>query len=124
MTYRKPKAVGVLLVTAMLAVACNGDKLTSINKNPNNPEDVGPGPLFTSAAQRTVNSWLGGGYDLRGTEFVIQHLSEVQYPDEDRYARLTGGAAATNFDNPYIPQLEGLGESIDKGTGPREGGGY
>ena len=124
MTYKKLKAVGAMLATAMFAVACNGDKLTSINKNPNNPEDVPPGPLFTSATQRSVNSWLGAGYDLRGTEFVIQHLSEVQYPDEDRYARLTGGSTTTYFDNPYIQQLEDLGKVIDKGTAASEAGVY
>jgi hypothetical protein len=124
MTYKKLTAVGAMLATAMFAVACNGDKLTSLNKNPNNPEDVGPGPLFTAAAQRTADSWLGGGYDLRGTEFVIQHLSEVQYPDEDRYARLTGGSTTGYFDNPYIRQLEDLAKVIDKGTATNEAGIY
>ena len=124
MTYKKLKAVGALLATAMLAVACNGDKLTSINKNPNNPEDVPPGSLFTTSAQRSVDSWLGAGYDLRGTEFVIQHLSEVQYPDEDRYARLTGGSTTTYFDNPYIRQLQDLAKVIDKGTAASEAGVY
>ena len=124
MTYKKLKAVSAMLATAMLAVACNGDKLTSLNKNPNNPEDVGPGPLFTAAAQRSVDSWLGAGYDLRATEFMIQHLAEVQYPDEDRYARLTGGSTTTYFDNPYIRQLEDLAKVIDKGTATNEAGIY
>jgi hypothetical protein len=124
MTYRKLKAVGALLATAMFAVACNGDKLTSLNKNPNNPEDVPPGPLFTSATQRSVNSWLGAGYSLRATEFVIQHLSEAQYPDEDRYARLTGGSTTTYFDNPYIQQLKDLSIVIDKGTTASQAGVY
>jgi hypothetical protein len=110
------RAVGASLAIAMFAVACNGDKLTSLNKNPNNPEDVPPGPLFTAAAQRAVGHWLGAGYDLRGTEFVIQHLAEVQYPDEDRYARLTGGSTTAYFDNPYIQEQEDLNKVIGKGV--------
>lgn len=124
MINKKLKAVGASLAIAMFVVACNGDKLTSLNKNPNNPEDVPPGPLFTAAAQRSVNSWLGGGYDLRATEFVIQHLAEVQYPDEDRYARLTGGSTTGYFDNPYIQQLEDLAKVIGKGVESSEAGVY
>jgi hypothetical protein len=124
MTYKKLKLVGASFAIAMLAVACNGDKLTSINKNPNNPEDVPPGPLFTAAAQRSVARWLGAGYDLRGTEFVTQHLAEVQYPDEDRYARLTGGSTTGYFDNPYIQELEDLAKVIGKGTAANEAGVY
>lgn len=116
------RAVGASLAIAMFAVACNGDKLTSLNKNPNNPEDVPPGPLFTAAAQRAVGHWLGGGYDLRGAEFVIQHLAEVQYPDEDRYARLTGGSTTTYFDNPYIQEQEDLTKVIGKGVASSEAG--
>jgi hypothetical protein len=116
MMNRKLKAAGASLAIAIFAVACNGDKLTSLNKNPNNPEDVPPGPLFTAASQRSVNRWLGAGYDLRGTEFVIQHLAEAQYPDEDRYSRLTGGSTTTYFDNPYIQELEDLQKVVGKGT--------
>jgi hypothetical protein len=120
----KLRAAGASLAIAMFAVACNGDKLAGINKNPNNPEDVPPGPLFTAAAQRSVNSWLGAGYDLRGTEFVTQHLAEVQYPDEDRYARLTGGSTTNYFDFPYIDQLEDLQKVVGKGVASKEAGVY
>ena len=124
MINKKLKAVGASFAIAMFAVACNGDKLTSLNKNPNNPEDVPPGPLFTAASQRAVGHWLGGGYDLRGTEFVTQHLSEVQYPDEDRYARLTGGSTTAYFDNPYIQEQEDFNKVIGKGVASNEAGVY
>lgn len=124
MIYKTISLSGIALAVAMVATACNGDKLTSLNKNPNNPEDVPPGPLFTAASVRAVNRWLGAGYDLRGTEFVTQHLAEVQYPDEDRYARLTGGSTTAYFDNPYIQEQEDFQKVIGKGVASKEAGVY
>ena len=124
MMNRKLKTVGSSVALAFLAVACNGDKLTSLNKNPNNPEDVPAASLFTTGTVRAVGRWLGTAYDLRGTEFVTQHLAEVQYPDEDRYSRLTGGSTTTFFDNPYILELEDFQKVIQKGTASGEAGIY
>lgn len=123
MTIDKMKAVASLGV--LLAIgACNTDKLTNLNANPNNPEDVPAATLFTAGVVRGVNLWLGANYDLRGTEFVTQHLAEVQYPDEDRYARLTGGSTQAYFDNPYIQELEDYQKVIDKGTEAGQAGVY
>src|SRR6185295_19228668 len=100
-------------VAAGLAVfagptACDNSKITELNNNPNNPEDVPASALFTSAAQSAVGRYLGSGFSLRQSEFVVQHFAEAQYPDEDRYARL--GAADTQgaFTNPYPNELEDL----------------
>src|SRR3982751_4089437 len=91
MINRSIQRVGTALALAFVAAACNSDKLTNLNKNPNSPEDVPPGPLFTNAARLSVARWLGTGYDLRETEWVAQHLAEAQYNDEDRYLRLHSG---------------------------------
>src|SRR6185369_9459415 len=112
------------LAVALGVAACNTDNLTNLNKNPNNPEDVPASALFTAGVVRGVNLWLGAGYDLRGTEFVTQHLSEVQYPDEDRYVRLTGGSTEAWFNNPYIQQLEDYTKVIAKGNESGEAGVY
>ena len=117
-------AVSSGLALAIGVVACNSDKLTALNKNPNSPEDVPASTLFTTAAVSSAGRWLGGGYDLRGTEFVIQHLAEVQYPDEDRYARLTGGSTAGYFDGPYVSELEDLQKVISKGLAAKQAGVY
>jgi len=124
MMNRKLFAVGSGLAIAFGVVACNSDKLTAINKNPNSPEDVPASTLFTNATVQSVARWLGDGYDLRGAEFVVQHLAEVQYPDEDRYARLTGGSTAGYFDRPYVTELEDLQKVIDKGQAANQAGVY
>lgn len=116
--------VGSGLALAFGVVACNSDKLTALNKNPNSPEDVPAPTLFTTAAVTGTARWLGGGYDLRGTEFVIQHLAEVQYPDEDRYARLTGGSTTGYFDGPYVTELEDLQKVVSKGMAAKQAGVY
>lgn len=116
--------VGSGLAIALSAIACNPDKLTDLNKNPNDPEDVPASALFTTGTVRAVDSWMGAGYDLRATEFVTQHLAEVQYPDEDRYTRLTGGSTTPYFDNPYFEELEDFQKVIEKGTAANQAGVY
>ena len=116
-----------LVVAAGLALAgvaaCNNDKITNLNKNPNSPEDVPAGPLFTTATRQLVGLFLGSGYyDLRGPEFITQHLAEVQYPDEDRYARLTGGSTTGFFDSPYENGLEDLQKAFNKGKASNSAG--
>jgi hypothetical protein len=122
MTSNRMKSVASSLALAILAASCSTDKLTSLNKNPNSPEDVPAATLFTAGVVRGVNLWLGAGYDLRGAEFVTQHLSEAQYPDEDRYVRLTGGSTQPYFDNPYIQELEDYQKVIDKGNAASQAG--
>lgn len=96
------------------AVACDNSHITSINSNPNNPTDAPAGAVFTNAAQ-TAAHWVGNGRDLRSTEWVAQHLSEVQYPDEDRYSRLQGPSTTSYFDDAYFQELQDLRKVIQKG---------
>jgi hypothetical protein len=124
MTNIKLRKLALLLPLGLGVAACNSDKLTNLNVNPNSPEDVPASSLFTAGAVRGVNLWLGATYNLRGTEFVTQHLAEVQYPDEDRYARLTGGSTQPYFDNPYIQELEDYQKVIVKGTAANQAGIY
>src|SRR5689334_11073101 len=88
-TYRTYKLATVVSMAALAVgvVACNNDKLTSINTNPNSPTDAPAGAIFTNAVQTSMGRWFGFG-DLRTTEFVVQQQTEDQYSDEDRYVRI------------------------------------
>ena len=86
MTNRKILRAGAGVALALAVAGCNNDKLTALNANPNSPELVPPGPLFTNAARVSVARWFGG-YDLRTAEWITQQLAEVQYTDEDIYVR-------------------------------------
>jgi hypothetical protein len=123
-SHRKLFTLAAALVLVASTTGCDPDKLTEINRNPNSPEDAPPGPLFTQAARLSAARWLGGGYNLRGTEFLSQHLAQVQYPDEDAYSRLTGGATTNYFDVPYYTELEDLQKVIQKGEALDEPGIY
>src|SRR5581483_7100069 len=61
---------------------------------------------------------------LRGTEWVAQHLAEVQYPDEDDYKRLLSAAGTTPtwFDPAYTNELEDLRKVVAKGTAANDPG--
>jgi hypothetical protein len=112
------------LALAFVAAACNSDKLTNLNKNPNAPEDVPPGPLFTNAARLSVARWLGTTYDLRETEWVAQHLAEVQYNDEDRYLRIHSADTEGSFNGAYSGELKDFTQIIAKGTASSSPGVY
>ncbi len=111
-------ATGLVLVAG--AAACNNSDITSLNVNPNSPEVAPPTAVFTQAAQNAVSRWLGTTYDLRQTEFVAQQLAEVQYPDEDRYARLrasdTQGSFTGATTGAYHTSLEDFRQVIKSGT--------
>jgi SusD/RagB-like outer membrane lipoprotein len=115
-------ATGVMLAAGV--AACNNDKITDLNKNPNSPEDVPAASIFTTAARAATSNWVGNYFNLRGTEWVAQHLAESQYPDEDDYKRLQGPQTTGLFDNPYIGELEDLRQVIRKGVAANDPGMY
>ncbi len=96
------------LVVAAGALACNNDKITSLNQNPNNPTSAPPGPVFTQAVRLSASRFIGNGFSLRQTEFVAQHWAEVQYPDEDRYARLGPADVQGTFNGAYVAEIKDL----------------
>lgn len=101
-------------VVVLAVMACDNSHITALNSNPNNPTDAPAGAVFTYAAQLAAH-WVGNGRDLRSTEFVVQHLAEVQYPDEDRYSRLQGPSTTGYFDDAYYQELQDLHKVIVKG---------
>ena len=112
-------AIGLLAVAAM---SCNNDKLTALNTNPNSPEDVPAGPLFTNAARVGVSRWLGGAYDLRTASWIGQQLSEIQYTDEDRYVRVHAEDTQGSFNGAYAGELKDLTQIILKSQGADQAG--
>jgi hypothetical protein len=124
MINKKLLKVGSGLALAFVAAACNSDKLTNLNANPNSPEDVPAGPLFTNAARVAASRWLGTTYSLRQTEWLSQHLAEVQYNDEDRYLRLHGGDTEGSFTGAYSGELKDFVQIISKGIAASQPGTY
>jgi SusD/RagB-like outer membrane lipoprotein len=124
MRTRQKHVVALAGFALLAAMACNNDKLTEINRNPNSPEDVPAASIFTTAARTATQNWVGNFFNLRGTEWVAQHLAEVQYPDEDDYKRLQGSQTTALFDNPYVGELEDLRKVIDKGQADKDPGIY
>ena len=98
---------GVGAAAAVLATACNADKLTAVNNNPNSPTNAPSTALFTNAARSAVGRWLDG---VGGTRyaFLAQHLAEVQYPDDDAYTRLKAGSTSGLFNASYNGELQDL----------------
>jgi hypothetical protein len=118
----------ILRVCSVVALAlglysCNNDTITTLNKNPNSPEDVPPGPLFTEASRLAVTRWFGG-IDLRTYEWIVQQLSEVQYNDEDRYLRVHAADTEGSFNGAYSGELKDLTQIIAKGQATSDPGIY
>ena len=83
-----------LSTVALFATACDADKVTEANNNPNDPTDAPSTALFTNAARLAAARWLDG---VNGTRygFLPQHMAQVQYPDDDQYLAARLGASAT-----------------------------
>ncbi|HEY1951968.1 MAG TPA: SusD/RagB family nutrient-binding outer membrane lipoprotein [Gemmatimonadaceae bacterium] len=115
--------VGSAVALALTAFGCSNDKITALNKNPNSPEDVPPGPLFTEASRLATARWFGG-IDLRTYEWIVQQLAEVQYNDEDRYVRVHAADTEGSFNGAYAGELKDLTQIISKGQATNDPGIY
>ena len=113
--------VGGVAVLALLATACDPDKVTNVNTNPNSPEDAPSTTLFTNAARNAVGRWLNG---VGGTRyaFLSQHLAEVQYPESDQYLRLRASSTSGLFNASYSTELEDLELVARRGKANNEPG--
>lgn len=115
------KRVALVALGAALSIgvsACNPDKLTHVNNDPNNPTSAPPRAVFTYAARRAMERWFSGNsgeMSLRATELTVQHLAQVQYPDEDQYARLDGTVTDASFIFTYASELKNFQAVIDAG---------
>jgi hypothetical protein len=106
--------LGALLVLGV--GACNTDELINVNENPNNPTSAPPPAVFTYATRVAMARWFGSNpTNMRGTVLTAQHLAQVQYPDEDSYARLDGEVTDASFINTYSQELKNFQAVIDAG---------
>ena len=81
---RKTIARAALLVILVWAGgACNSDRLTEINVNPNAPTSADGQFLLPNATQNAVQTILTGGQFRSHTGIWTGHLSQIQYPDEE-----------------------------------------
>jgi hypothetical protein len=115
--------MGSAVALAFSLYACSNDTITTLNKNPNSPEDVPPGPLFTEASRLATTRWFGT-IDLRTYEWAVQQLAEVQYNDEDRYVRMHAADTEGDFNGAYSGELKDLTQIIAKGEATKQPGIY
>jgi hypothetical protein len=110
---------------SLFATACDPDKVTEANNNPNDPTDAPSSALFTNAARLAAARWLDG---VGGTRygFLPQHLAQVQYPDDDQYLAARLGASATSglFNGSYNAELQDLDVVIARGLAANDAGTY
>ena len=124
MTYKGFLQVGIGAAIAFGAFACNTDKLTGVNANPNNPTSAPANALFTNAVRVGVSRWLGSGYDQRSLELTAQHVAEEQYPETDQYKRLLANFTAGFFDGAYAQELKDFQQVVLANVDLKEPGLY
>ncbi|MDQ3402225.1 MAG: SusD/RagB family nutrient-binding outer membrane lipoprotein [Actinomycetota bacterium] len=78
-----PKTTAVLALA--LAVSACDEGLTELNENPNAPTAVSAQFILPQAQKAVVDRALGSNFGMTLTDLWVQHLSKVQYIDEDRY---------------------------------------
>jgi hypothetical protein len=78
MLARWPLVAGLALVVG----ACS-ESLSSVNRNPNSPPDIGPEFLFPQAVRSAVENTYSRML-LAHTSIWSQHTAQLQYPDEEQ----------------------------------------
>src|SRR5262245_49633684 len=114
MTNKPFAALGLAFLVGVSA--CNNDSLTSVNKNPNAPEQVSSDLLFASAAVRTVDE-IRNTIEVTPSTFVHwpQYLAEYQYPQISYYEFRTTTADAW-WNAFYSGPLEDLHQALKQST--------
>jgi hypothetical protein len=115
-------SLGVVAAAAMLAAGCDTDGITSVNSNPNSPENAPSGTLFTNAARQAVGRWVDGVGGTRYS-FLAQHFAEVQYPESDQYVRLRASTTSVPlFNQSYNVELQDLTLVTNRGQAANQPG--
>lgn len=82
--HRLPTVAARLLVSALALGACQ-ESLTDVNENPNEPTDVPAATILPNAIVDLGNTMWASFWHMSLFSTWAQQLSEIQYPDEDRY---------------------------------------
>ncbi|MEX1185870.1 MAG: SusD/RagB family nutrient-binding outer membrane lipoprotein [Gemmatimonadaceae bacterium] len=107
---------GLGAVLLLGVAACDADRLTRVNEDPNNPTSAPPQAVFTYATRIAMQRWFGSNpTNMRGPVLTAQHLAQVQYPDEDQYLRLGGEVTNNSFIFTYAQELKNFQAVIDAG---------
>lgn len=105
---------GVLAASlALLSAGCD-DGLTDLNRNPNEPTDVGAEYLFTNATEAAVSRVTGSTLNLDLTGLWVQHYAETRYATEDRF-ELGDPTVQTHWSNFWAGPMQDFNEVIAKG---------
>ena len=82
----RKKILSASLVAASLVAgltACDNDKLTAVNANPNQPEQVESSSLFTNATIGALARIRGSSFEHGLSGLWAQHYAEIQYAEAD-----------------------------------------
>lgn len=113
---RRLRLAGLGAVLVFGVGACDAEKLTRVNEDPNNPTSAPPQAVFTYATRIAMQRWFGSNpTNMRGPVLTAQHLAQVQYPDEDTYLRLDGTVTDGSFIGTYAQELKNFQAVVDAG---------
>src|SRR6266481_9800067 len=103
----------ILSVFAAAAAMAACSDLTSINNNPNGPQDVDPPSMLASSLDEIASGVNGvNSLNIRGGGLWVQYYSEIQYRDEDKYIVRSGTSGGWGF---YNGGLEDAQRMMQKG---------
>lgn len=98
---------------AVVAGGC-GDGLTELNRNPNEPTEVGADYLLANALEASVSRTLGSSLNMDVTGLWIQHYAEARYATEDVF-ELSDATVRTHWSGYYAGPLQDFNEVAEQG---------
>lgn len=113
MTIRRivPAALAAMLI---LATSACDEGLTDLNQDPNVPTDVPANLLIRPAITGSAANGLGVGMTWSHVGLWVQHIAQIQYPDEDRFL-VRDGTVQGFWDGWYAGTLQNIQTIIEKG---------
>jgi len=96
---RKQLLMMSLVAASLVAglTACDNDKLTAVNNNPNQPEQVQSQQLFTNGTLSAMQNLRGSTFEHGLGALWVQHYAEIQYAEAD--VNLPRGSTVEGFWN-------------------------
>ena len=96
--------------------ACDNDKLTSVNVNPNQPEAVQSQQLFTNATLNAMQNLRSSTFEHGLGALWVQHYAEIQYAEAD--VNLPRGSTVEGFWNAiYSGALQDFAQILKQSAG-------
>lgn len=117
MKMKNIKFLGVIFISMLILGSCTKD-WEEMNIDPNSPTDVPAANILTYVERAMSNTFFDVWWTGNNTSSYANHISKIQYIDENRYAERDGIIARWNTLLTYVVELNKIIEKAQEQENP------